>query len=293
MSGHLAIIGAGDLGTTIGKLLAQNHEVKYWDVSPRQGVASEVNIKTALEGASVAFLCVPTLANQKLIKEYKKYLNKKTIIVTFSKGLNSVGLTVPEILQKNLKSANQIVHVGGPMLFAEIGEGKMWWPIVCSKDKKAREKIIKMFSDTTFKQSNMAVAGAIAGVSKNCYALAAGIATAAGWGSNTMGKLFSQSIIEIEYIIGLFSKNKDKQALVDLALADLMATSLSPWSKNRTAGQAIFNGQTNVSSEGIVSIKPFVKRLGAGKMKKLPLLDAVNKIVNQKAEVDIIIDAIK
>lgn len=293
MSGHLAIIGAGDLGTTIGKLLAKKHEVKFWDRNPRQGVASEESIKDAVVGASTVFLCVPTLASQILVKEYKKHISKDSLIVTFSKGLNADRQSVPEILYKAFGQSQKVVHVGGPMLFAEIGEGKMWWPIACSKDKKARQVVVKMFSDVSFKQSEKPIAGAIAGVSKNCYALAAGIATAAGWGSNTMGRLFSQSIREIDYVLGVFSKGKDKQALIDIALADLMATSMSPWSKNRAAGQAIFNGQRNVSSEGIVSIKPFVKRLGKTKMKKLPLLDAVDKIVNQGAEVDLIISAIK
>jgi len=293
MSGHVAIIGAGDLGTTIGKIVSQSHEVKYWDINPRQGVAAEKNIKDTLMGAMVVFLCVPTLASHKLISEYKKYISADTLIITFSKGLDAKGKTVPEMIFEALGSKQKLVHVGGPMLFAEIGEGKMWWPIACSKDKQARLRVIKMFSEVTFKQSEKPIAGAIAGVTKNCYALVAGIATAAGWGANTMGKIFSQAIQEMTYIINIYSKDKDGRAVTDIALADLMATSMSPWSKNRSAGQAIYNGQANVMSEGVVSIAPLVKRLGVAKMKKLPLLAAVNVVVNQKGDVNLLLNALK
>ena len=293
MSGHIAVIGAGDLGITMGKLLGQDSQVKFWDRNQKQGVLIEEKIENALTGANVVLLCVPTLANQELTKEYKKYINPKAIVVTFSKGLTAKGLTVPELLKKELGRKQPIVYVGGPMLFAEIGEGKLWWPMVCGEDKKIRLQIAKLFSDVTVRQAENPAIGAIAGVAKNCYALAAGVAAAAGWGSNTLGRLLSQGVAEMNIIVNGSAKVKDRSVIMEIALSDLMATSLSPWSKNRSAGQAIFNGQAKVVSEGVVSIAPFVKRLGVSKMKKLPLLAAINKIVNQKGDVNLLLSALK
>jgi glycerol-3-phosphate dehydrogenase (NAD(P)+) len=293
MNGHIAIIGAGDLGATLGKILSPEQTIKYWDKSQKQGLVIESKLKNALIGADIVLLCVPTLANQKLIKSYKKYINRQAVVVTFSKGLTADGLTAPEMLKKHLAKNQPIVFVGGPMLFAEIGAGKLWWPVVCSSDKKERLRIVKLFKNITVKQANNSIAGAIAGVAKNCYALSVGVAAAADWGSNTLGRLLAQAVFECHLIVDCFAIDGDRKQINNIALADLMATSLSPWSKNRSAGQAIYNGQTKVQSEGTLSIAPFVKRLGKKKTKNTPLLLAINEIVNHRGDANLILQALK
>lgn len=289
----IAIIGAGDLGSTLGKLLEKKYSVKYWDKNSRPGIKLENKMADTITNARAVLLCIPTSATKEIIGELKKYLNKQAIVITFSKGLNRDGQTVFEYLKKQLKNDQPIVYVGGSMLFAEITEGKNWWPLICGQDKKACNYTAKMFYPVKAQQVGDIVAGAVGGTVKNCYVLAMGMALEVGWGYNTIGRLMAKAITEINFIVSNFANKKDLLIINDYVVADFLSTSLSPHSKNRSAGRAISKGRAKAISEGTASIASLVKRLGDKKIKKLPLLQAINKIVNNKKNINSLLEVIK
>ncbi|KAB2871504.1 MAG: glycerol-3-phosphate dehydrogenase, partial [Bacteroidales bacterium] len=122
-------------------------------------------------------------------------------------------------------------------------------------------------------------------VLKNIYAIAAGIAHGLGYGDNFLSVLISNSQREIERFLKKTYPSKRRMS-TSAYLGDLLVTTYSQFSRNRTFGTMIGKGysvkstmlEMNMIAEGYNASK-CIKEINSKYNVKMPIADAVYNIL--------------
>jgi glycerol-3-phosphate dehydrogenase (NAD(P)+) len=281
MKGNVLFIGAGKLGRALGGVIASRGvTVSYWDAAPG-AVPDQRPLEDLVPAARTVFFCVPTKALAVAARAAAPHLKKGAIAVCVSKGLEEgTARNAREIVSAALPRV-PFVFLGGPLLAGEIGVGKPGIGVAASKDRAARDHVAALFKGTPLAVETSADADGVvwSAILKNIYAVALGIAEGLGWGSNAKGWLTSEATIEADALIILLG-GKRGTFIGTAGLGDFVATGFSPLSMNRTAGEEIARtGRCIVGSEGCLTLPMFLKRLGAARAAKFPLLGALRRII--------------
>jgi glycerol-3-phosphate dehydrogenase (NAD(P)+) len=200
------------------------------------------------------------------VAQYSALIKPETVVISLAKGLESpTGKTMYEICTEILPPNQPVALISGAMLANEIGSGLPGIGIVASTDDAIAANLVALMRGSALQLtwSSDAHSVAIAGVLKNVYAVMLGIGDGLGLGSNTRGWLFAQAVHEL-LEIGKFMK-ADPQILLSVAgIGDLVATGLSPQSKNHTAGvELAHTGRTAIECEGIMSFPSLLQIVGS------------------------------
>ncbi|MCL5017597.1 MAG: hypothetical protein M1155_03015 [Patescibacteria group bacterium] len=276
----IAIIGYGQLGRAIHGLLKNRVDliIETWD---KNGSADQKELSSAISGAEVVFICVPSWHVREAISAIKKYLDKLAIVVCLAKGIEENSLkTMDAVMSDELPKGQSLAILGGPMLAEELSAGKNGFAAVAIKSRKDFRKIFGIFKETrliiTYSSDLKGVA--FSGVLKNIYALGLGIVDGLDLGKNTKGSLVAMAIGEMRKINKILG-GKDITVLGNAGLGDLVSTGFSQYSRNRETGEGL--GKTGIcclESEGYRSLASIVGLLGKNK-DKFPFLIALASIV--------------
>lgn len=281
----IAIIGAGEIGLALGKLLSARATITYWDkitdkLSSLPG--DGLSLPEIVEPAAIVFLCLPSWGLKEAMLCLAPYLHSGQIIITVSKGFEA-GEKLPIDFVTKIASKCLVGHLGGPMIAEELSVNKPAAAILVSKNKKVLA-VGELFNDTSLliKTSTDITGVALAGILKNIYALGAGIGEALGWGSNTRAIYLTDAVNEM---IGLGKiLGGKKETFVGWAgLGDFLATSLSRSSLNNELGRLIARGDDlDKKSEGSVSLPILLDLIGKKAANNFPLLIMLKKIILEK-----------
>jgi len=284
----IAIIGYGELGRAVHKILEKKKDLSIgiWDKKDQ-----EIKLSGVVSSAEVVFICVPSWCVREALKDIKKYLAKKTLVICLSKGIEPssakamagkgrVLKTMDIVLQDELSSSQRFSILSGPMLAEELMIGKNGFAVFASKNKKDFKVISDIFDKTNLRVEYSKDLKGVAwcGVLKNIYALGLGICDGLNLGSNAKGKLAGEAVKEMIEIVEYLGGKKES-VLSDAGAADLIATAFSNFSRNRDVGEEL--GKTGVcclESEGYKSTKSLINLLGK-KYLSLPFLMAIKFIV--------------
>ncbi len=276
------IIGAGEIGQVIGKLIYKNTQVAFWDKNPKK-VKDQIDFNEAVSQADFIFLCTTSDAIRSVLNDAKSYLGKHTAIVSVAKGLEETSSkTMNEVLLEFLPK-NRCAILGGAMLAEELTSGQSGFGVVGSSNKELFKKLANLFSKTNLylEYSDDTQGVALAGVLKNIYAIALGIAEGLKWGDNQKGALVARATNEMATIIKNLG-GKHETAYGNAGLGDLLATGLSPHSLNHTAGISLAtNKSIKKISEGMRSAPFMLKRIEKYKL-SLPIFSDLEKILASK-----------
>jgi glycerol-3-phosphate dehydrogenase (NAD(P)+) len=214
-------------------------------------------------------------------------------LVSFAKGIDAESeKTMPELFA-GLAPQHPLAAVGGPMLAEEISAGGNAAAVIASKDESFRAALHELFSSPQFRAEPSADPGSVAwaGVLKNIYAFALGIADGLKVSDNEKGWFAAKAIDEMAGLAATL--NIDPAIVLGTAgVGDLIATGYSQHSRNRQAGDEIVaTGTCKVPGEGLMSLPAFIKRLGPDTAIKFPLLTAVKKITLDHEPAKTTIDA--
>lgn len=284
MKQNVLIIGAGEIGTAISKLLAgiDDTEIALYDVD-EELCSSDEDLLTLLRRADFVFICVPSGAIGDCLPGLKKHLKPKTIIISLTKGIcpKSKKFT-GELLIENF-GEERVAVLGGPMLSEEIIQGFPTRAAIGST-KETFEKVAGLFNDTklTLEHSEDILGISIAGVLKNVYAIGLSIADALNLGADAKGVLNKLAISEMGRLVELLG-GRLETALGLAGVGDLVATANSPYSKNRELGRRIAKGEfDSMRSEGSDSLPLLIQRLSN---KDIPeFLRTIESIVSDKTD---------
>lgn len=277
----VAVIGAGSWGTTVASLVAENAPTVLW--ARRDEIAEEVNsrhtnedylpgeelspelkatssLEEALDGAEVAVMGVPSLGTRDVLQEAADHIRPGTPVISLSKGLEQgTRLRMTQVIGEVLPD-NPAGVLTGPNIAKEVLEGYAAAAVIAMPDEVASQAMQSVFRTRLFRvYTSTDVTGAeLAGALKNVVAIAAGMAQGLGAGDNTRAVVISRSLAELTRL-GVAMGGEPATFSGLAGMGDLLATCLSPFSRNRQVGEKLAKGKTideitdemNMVAEGI------------------------------------------
>jgi len=280
----VVIIGAGELGNAMNKILSKNRNLVLESWNRKLGSSrGQKPIGDAAAEADFVLLCVPSWAIREVAASVRNYLKKGAVIITFAKGLEQkTKKTMDKVLGEELLKDQLYALIGGPMIAEEIITGKIGIGFVAASEKKIFAKVKNLFEKSNIRIEYCADMRAVAlcGVLKNIYAIGLGIIDALELGENFKGWVAQQAVCEMGQILEILGV--EKNAIFSAGgFADLMATGYSKNSRNRQVGDDLVKtGKCCLESEGYISFSG-VASLLKNKIKKFPLFLSLHSVIEK------------
>jgi len=286
---RVAVIGAGSWGTAFAGITAGNDvETILW--ARREQLAEAIStrhenadylpgielptalrathdLERALSGATVAVMGVPSHAFRSIFKDAAGFLGPDVPVVSLVKGIEQDSLKrMSEVLREEADlGPGRIAVLSGPNLAKEIVKLQPSATVVACADEGRAKELQAIFMAPHFRvYTNTDVVGCeLGGAMKNVIAIAAGIADGLGFGDNAMASLITRGLAEIARL-GV-KLGGDPLTFSGLAgMGDLVATCISPLSRNRTVGEQLGKGrklddviaEMNMVAEGVKTSRP-------------------------------------
>jgi len=305
------------LGTTLAIYLhGKGHEVTLWTVeqdvyeevtkrgrNPRylpdipipHGIPITMDLSTALEGAELILLTVPSDAIREMARRLSPLMSRGQILINFAKGLEpSSGKRLSEVIEEELgERAHSLVVVSGPSIAREILQGNPTAVSISSRDPDLTRKAKEFLESHTFRlcPTDDLVGVEVGGGFKNVYAIAAGICDGLGLSTNTKAAVVTKGMEELAKLGEALGARRE--TLYGLSgLGDLIVTSFSPWSRNRRFGEKLAQGKTPREAqaeigqvvEGIKATQ-VARAVARGKNLSLPLTEALYEMIVEGLDV--------
>jgi len=269
----ILIIGAGEIGKALGRILKPKNSVEFWD-KDKTKIPHSKNLEELVLWADIIFLCVPALALNAVLKNISL---KNKVLICLSKGVDPKTKELPnEILEKYTLNYGLLY---GPMIAEELNKNLGGFAVLATKKENVFNLAKKIFSKTQIKiqKSNDVCSVGFCGVLKNIYALGLGIVEAQKLGLNLKGKYVVEAIKEMKEITNKFCGENDL-VFEACGLGDLIATGFSPDSANYALGEKLVKKQKIIKkSEGIIALPIIFQKIKSQKI-KAPLLENIYKI---------------
>jgi glycerol-3-phosphate dehydrogenase (NAD(P)+) len=312
MGKTIAVLGAGNAGTTFALLASHNtNVVRLWTIeqelaeqmrqigeNPKYlpgvklpaAIAIEVDLQHAVSGAGIVMLAVPSHVVRRLIRAVAPFLTPEQIIVDVAKGIEEKTFyLMSEVIHSELPEAmrQNVVALSGPSIAREMSRNVPTAVAVAGFTRRHAETVRRTFESQTFKVDVLddMVGVQLGGALKNIYALAAGMCDGLEYGNNTKAALVTRALSEmVRFGETLGAKPETFYGLA--GVGDLVVTCLGPQSRNRTFGEKLACGQTREQilkesvevAEGVQVTKiahAFARLLRLN----LPLLEAIYAIL--------------
>ena len=264
---RVAVMGAGSWGTAFAMVLCDaGNKVRLWTRRPELAAAINAEHRNidyfptlplpddlvavsdpseAMNQAEFVVLAVPSQTLRANLKEWT--LPTDAIFVSLAKGIElGTGLRMSEVIAEAAGvPADRIAIVTGPNLAREIAEKQPSASVVASSSLPTAEALQAVCHTARFRAyTNPDVVGCeLGGATKNVIALAVGMAIGLGLGANANASVITRGLAEISRL-GI-ALGADPHTFSGLAgLGDLVATCISPLSRNRTFGEELGRGRT-------------------------------------------------
>ena len=306
---RVAVMGAGSWGTAFAMVLCDaGNEVRLWARRPELAAAINAEHRNvdyfptlplpddlvavsdpseAMNQAEFVVLAVPSQTLRGNLKEWT--LPREAIIVSLAKGIElGTGLRMSEVIAEAADvTADRIAVVTGPNLAREIAEKQPSASVVASNSLSTAEALQAVCHTARFRAyTNPDVVGCeLGGATKNVIALAVGMAIGLGLGANANASVITRGLAEISRLGTALGA--DPHTFSGLAgLGDLVATCISPLSRNRTFGEELGKGRTvgEISAstrqvaEGVKSCAS-IEDLAARHGVEMPIVAAVADVI--------------
>lgn len=315
---HIAVLGCGAWATTIANHIAsQGTQTRIW--CHREEVVTQINSQTrsllpgislshyleasldckeVVQGASAIILCVPARYLESVIKHWEPSYHKDQPVLSLIKGIFSEKYLLIEAYLKAIFPDINYTLLSGPNLALEIAQGKPAASVVASRNKKSQMIFQDLLSNEQLRiyRSDDVEGVAMGGIIKNIMAIAAGCIDAMELGVNTKSTLITRGLREmIECGKSLGAETKTFYGLS--GLGDLIATSVSPLSRNYQCGYTLGKGKTatefetslSAVAEGIQSTR-FIYTYSRERDIIMPITEMVYNVLQQSVSIQ---DAIK
>jgi glycerol-3-phosphate dehydrogenase (NAD(P)+) len=266
----VAVLGAGNMGTAIAQLVAQNgHAVRLWgyegDPEPlaqikkfgenkkylpgiklSKNLIAEPDLVAALDGVSVVFFVVPSRAMEATVKRVAQSLPCGVVCVDCSKGIDEKSLRlIPDVIDMTLPGClrKEVASISGPAIASDMVRGGFTAMSLASKSARAIERVKRALESEHLKlfATDDAVGVEIAGSFKNVYAIVLGVCDGLRLPLNTKAALLVLALREIGELVNKMGGRAE--TVYGLAgLGDLVGTGLCISSRNRRFGEYLATG---------------------------------------------------
>lgn len=272
---RVAVLGAGSWGTAFAMVLADaGNDVTIWARRPElaealnvkhenpdylPGIALPQNIEAdheperVLDGAGLVVLAVPSQQLRANLGPWAPLVPPEALYVSLMKGveLSTLKRMSEVICEVSGADSERVAVVSGPNLAKEIAQRQPAASVIACENEDFAARVQAACHTPYFRPyTNTDVIGTeLGGAAKNVIAIAVGMAQGMGLGDNTKASIITRGLAEVIRLGAVLGA--DPYTFSGLAgVGDLVATCLSPLSRNRTFGERLGRGE---SAEEIVA----------------------------------------
>ncbi|MFE3290865.1 NAD(P)H-dependent glycerol-3-phosphate dehydrogenase [Rhodococcus sp. NPDC059234] len=263
---RVVVLGAGSWGTTVASLAARNTPTLLW--ARETDAADEINtehrntrylgdhllppdlrattdIVEAANAADVLVVGVPSHAVRETLSEISDEVRAWVPVLSLAKGLEpGTRLRPTEVISECLPG-HPVGLLAGPNLAKEIIAGMAAASVVATEDERVAAALQPLFASPVFRvYRNTDVLGCeLGGILKNIVAIASGMADGLGVGDNTRAMVLARGLAEMIRLGEAMGAHQRTFAGLT-GVGDLIATCISPSSRNRRVGEYLAKGMT-------------------------------------------------
>ena len=309
----VCILGSGAYGIALSSILSKNKvSINMWTFSEEEcsklnetriseklkdyRIPENVIIKTNMEeciyGSDLIVISVPAFAFEDVVKQMKKFINKKIPVLIATKGIQqNTCLFLSDVFKKYLK--NPIAVISGPTFAVDIVKGVPIGYSLATRSRKTEYIIRNCFQNSTtkFRKTRDIIGIEICGSIKNVMAIASGMLEGMGVTDSTRALFLTESMNDIKELINALG-GKKKSILSFAGFGDILMTCTSHPSRNFSFGYLIGKGATkeeidnylnHTTVEGMYTLKS-IHKLVKRKKVKMPIINLINDIINGKKD---------
>lgn len=274
---RVAVMGAGAWGTAFAMIMADaGNSVTLWarrpeiadgintarrnpdylsDVPLPDTLTAVTDPQQALADAELVVLAVPAQQLRTNLTGWD--LPQDSLLISLAKGVeNDTLMTMSQVVADTGVAADRVLVVSGPNLAGEIGQRQPAAAVVAAHTTAIAERVAAACRTGYFRPyTSVDVVGCeIGGATKNAIALAVGMGQGLGMGANSLASLITRGLAETSRLGEALGA--DPHTFAGLAgMGDLVATCMSPLSRNRTFGELLGRGhdvaQARALSRGV------------------------------------------
>jgi glycerol-3-phosphate dehydrogenase (NAD(P)+) len=262
----VTVLGAGAWGTTVASVISGANDTTLW--ARRAELADEIDrehtnrryladftlpkslrgtsdLAAAVGSADVLVVGVPTSGLRAIVEEARPHLRPWVPLVSLSKGFEQGTLLRMTQVIKDVLPGHPVAALTGPNLAKEIMAGQAAAAVIATEDQDVARALQAVFHRARFRvYANHDVVGCeVAGALKNVIAIAAGMAEGLGVGDNTRAAVITRGLHELSRL-GVAMGGEPATFSGLAGMGDLVATCMSPQSRNRYVGEQLGKGRT-------------------------------------------------
>ncbi|MDH4145214.1 MAG: NAD(P)-dependent glycerol-3-phosphate dehydrogenase [Acidimicrobiia bacterium] len=263
---RVTVLGGGSWGSTVAHLCAHNTPTTLWARDPatvaavndehrnprylgegalHERLRATNDFAAAVAGADVLVMGVPTGAFRETARAVTAHVGPWVPIVSLAKGFEEGSrLRMTQILEQELPG-RPIGVLTGPNLAREVLAGLPAAAVLALTEFHIAQRLQALFTTPTFRVflHHDVIGCEVGGALKNVYAIAAGSAEGRQLGDNARAAIITRGLAELIELGG--SLGAEALTLAGLAgMGDLMATCISPQSRNFRVGFQLGQGRT-------------------------------------------------
>jgi len=307
-----AVFGTGSWGTAFSAVLADSgttvrmwgrraelveqinagsNEVYLPGIRLPEGIRATTDPAEATDGADIVVLAVPSQTLRENLEGWAHLIPRNAAVVSLMKGVE-LGTTkrMSEVIAEvGGVEPERIVVVTGPNLAREIALRQPAASVVACTDHHMAERVAAACAAPYFRPyTNSDVVGSeLGGAVKNVIALAVGIAEGMGMGDNSKATIITRGLAETSRLgVALGGEPATFAGLA--GVGDLIATCMSPLSRNRTFGVNLGRGMavpeviavTRQTAEGVKSCDSILQ-LARDHGVDVPIIEQVAAVVHE------------
>jgi glycerol-3-phosphate dehydrogenase (NAD(P)+) len=309
---HVAVVGGGSWGTTVAHLAAHNAPTMLWcrsseiaeavtddHCNPRylpglrlhRSLEATTDLAAAVVECDVLVVAVPSHSFREVLRKAAVHLRPWVPIISVTKGLEArTHARMSEIAHEEAPG-HPVGVLTGPNLAKEVMAGDPAAAVVAAEDPNVSAQLQAVFATDTFRvYTNSDVVGCeVGGALKNVIALASGMADGLGTGDNTRAAIITRGLAEVTRLAVALGARAE--TLTGLAgMGDLLATCMSPHSRNRWVGEQLGLGRSideviadmDQVAEGVL-VAPVALELAGAYGVDMPISEQVTAVLRGEA----------
>ncbi|MBN1793725.1 MAG: NAD(P)-dependent glycerol-3-phosphate dehydrogenase [Candidatus Omnitrophica bacterium] len=265
---HTAILGDGGWGTTLAIHLLKKGELPtLWSPFPEYcaflkkerrnpkflpdipipcNLEITDDLACTLGNADIITLAIPSRYMRGILERIKGLPRKKeAVFVSVSKGIEHKTLLRMSELIVSILGEVPLAILSGPTIAKELASGVPTTAVIASRDNGLSKNLQSLFTNGNFRiYTSCDVVGVeLGGALKNVIAIACGISDGMGYKSNAKAALITRGLAEMSRLGTHFGA--EASTFMGLSgMGDLITTCISPFSRNRSLGEAIGQGRS-------------------------------------------------
>jgi glycerol-3-phosphate dehydrogenase (NAD(P)+) len=310
MTDQVGVVGAGAWGTTLAiKLAAAERPVTLWAHTAEAGeelaalrenrrylpgVVFPPNLRVATDDAFLAephrafVLAVPSAHLRETLQRLRPALFAEASLLSVVKGIEQgTHLRMSEVIEEELPG-RRVAALSGPNLAREIAAGLPAVSVVASHDAELAAEFGALLGSDRFRvYTNPDLVGVeLCGALKNVVALASGFVDGLAFGDSAKAGIITRGLAEMTRL-GVAAGAQPMTFAGLAGVGDLIATCMSPLSRNRRAGELMAGGMSwadaavhlNGVAEGVDTVRGALQLAGAAGV-EMPIAEQVDAVVH-------------